>query len=150
MGEDLIYEGIGSVTATFKVSDTTQTYLKTNHLNAATGNVDINGKQLAVKLGTDGTVGFGASTPTVADALFGIILAYEMDGHATVRFRGGSDYVPTKEAITTGLKQLVVNDKGQLVVLADAVATSTLTKGGKEAEVVKESKAGNLFASIIL
>lgn len=150
MNKFVSFEGIGYVAATFPVDSTTQTYLKTNYTEPTTGNVDINGKQLAVKLGTDGKVGFGASTPTAADALLGIIMAYEMDGFATVQIAGGVDEVPTKAAITGGLQQLVVNNKGQIEVLADAVATSTLTKGGKAVEVVIPSTSGNLYASIIL
>lgn len=150
MNKIVDFNGIGYVAATFPVDSTTQTYLKTNHLNASTGNVDINGKNLAVKLGTDGTVGFGAASPTSADAMLGVIIAYEMDGFASVQISGGIDEVPTKEAVTTGIKQIAVNDKGQMVVLADSVAASALTKGGKEIAVVKPSTAENLFASIIL
>lgn len=150
MNKMVSFEGIGYVAATFPVDSTTQNYLKTNYTEPTTGNVDINGKQLAVKLGTTGEVGFGASTPTTADALLGIIMAYEMDGYATVQIAGGVDEVPTKSAINAGLQQLVVNNKGQIEVLADAVATSTLTKGGKAVEVVKPSTSGNLYASIIL
>lgn len=150
MNKFVDFNGIGYVAATFPVDETTQTYLKTNHLNASTGNVDINGKNLAVKLGTDGTVGFGAATPTAADAMLGVIVAYEMDGFASVQIAGGIDGVPTKEAITGGMKQIAVNNKGEMVVLADSVAASSLTKGGKEIAVVKPSTSGNLFASIIL
>lgn len=140
------YEGIGYVAATFEVDSTTQSYLKENHLNASTGNVDINGKQLAVKLGTDGKVGFGASTPTAADALFGVIMAYEMDGFASVQIIGCLDNVPTSAAITSGNQPLVVNNKGELVALA---ATSSAA-GGKDTFVLKPSKTGSLFASIKL
>lgn len=150
MNKIVSFEGIGYVAATFPVDSTTQTYLKTNCTNPQTGNVDINGKKLAVKLGTDGTVGFGAASPTAADALLGIIVAYEMDGFASVQIAGGVDEVPTKEAITSGIKQVVVNNKGQMEVLADTVATSTLTKGGRELKVVTPSTSDNLFASIIL
>ena len=150
MSKNVDFNGIGYVAATFPVDSTTITYLKANHLNASTGNVDINGKNLAVKLGTDGKVGFGAETPTAADALIGVIVAYEMDGYASVQLFGGIDEVPTKAAITGGVKQLVVNNKGELVVLADTMATSALTKGGSEALVVKPSTSSNLFASIVL
>lgn len=150
MNKFVDFNGIGYVAATFPVDETTQTYLKTNHLNASTGNVDINGKNLAVKLGTDGTVGFGAVSPTAADAMLGVIVAYEMDGFASVQIAGGIDEVPTKEAITGGMKQIAVNNKGEMVVLADNVAASALTKGGKEIAVVKPSTSSNLFASIIL
>lgn len=150
MNKIVSFDKIGYVAATFPVDSTTITYLKNNHTNSQTGNVDINGKNLAVKLGTDGKVGFGAETPTAADALVGVIMSYEMDGFASVQFFGGIDGVPTKVAITGGNKQLVVNNKGELVELADAIASSDLTKGGAETLVVSPSTSGNLFASIIL
>ena len=140
MNKIVDFNGIGYVAATFEVDATTQAYLKANHLNAETGNVDINGLNLAVKLGTDGKVGFGASTPTSADALVGIIMAYEMDGYASVQIAGGVDEVPTKEAVEAGRKELVVNNKGQIEVLA----------GGAAVKVAKPSSSGSLFASIIL
>lgn len=150
MNKIVSFEGIGYVAATFPVDSTTQTYLKTNCTNPQTGNVDINGKNMAVKLNEDGTVGFGASTPTSKDAILGVIVAYEMDGFASVQFVGGIDEVPTKAEIKGGIKQIVVNNKGQIEELADTVATSTLTKGGKEVRIVKPSASDNLFASIIL
>ena len=150
MNKIVSFNGIGYVAATFPVNQTTQTYLKTNHTNASTGNVDVNGMNLAVKLNNDGTVGFGASTPTAADALLGIMIAYEMDGFATIQIMGGIDEVPTKAAITTGLKSLVVNDKGQIEELNASVSDSSLTKGGKDTFVVLPSAVGNLYASIIL
>ena len=150
MNKIVSFEGIGYVAATFPVDSTTQTYLKTNYTEPTTGNVDVNGKKLAVKLGTDGKVGFGASTPTAADALLGIMVAYEMDGFATIQIAGGVDEVPTKAAVTGGIQQAVVNNKGQMEVLADSVASSSLTKGGREVKVVTPSTSGNLFASIIL
>lgn len=140
MNKIVDFNGIGYVAATFEVDATTQAYLKANHLNAETGNVDINGLNLAVKLGTDGKVGFGASTPTSADALLGIVMAYEMDGYASVQIAGGVDEVPTKEAVEAGRKELVVNNKGQIEVLA----------GGAVVKVAKPSSSGSLFASIIL
>lgn len=147
MNKIVDFNGIGYVAATFPVDAATQTYLKANHLNASTGNVDINGKNLAVKMGADGKVGFGASTPTAADALLGVIMAYEMDGFASVQITGGIDNVPTSAAITAGVNQpLVVNNKGEMSTLA---ATSTAA-GGREVRVVKPSTADNLFASIIL
>lgn len=150
MNKIVDFEGIGYVAATLPVDSTTIAYLKANHLNSETGNVDVNGKKLAVKLGEDGKVGFGASSPTAADALFGIIVAYEMDGFASVQIAGGIDEVPTAEAITTGRKQIVVDGTGSIKVLADAVATSALTKGGREVSVVKAATSSNKFASIIL
>ena len=133
------FNAIGYVAATFPVSADAQTYLKTHHLNAKTGNVDINGKNLAVKLNEDGTVGFGAGAAT--DALLGIIIAYEMDGSASVQLIGGRDEVPTAAAIKAGVKGLVVNAKGEIVESAD---------GGKQVIVAKPSTAENLFASIML
>lgn len=150
MNKIVDFNGIGYVAATFPVDATTQAYLKTNHLNAKTGNVDINGKNLAVKLGTDGKVGFGASTPTAADSLLGVIIAYEMDGFASVQITGGIDNVPTAEAITAGRKELVVDNAGKLKVLASSISSSTLTAGGRETTVAKPSATGSLFASIIL
>lgn len=150
MSKIVDFNGIGYVAATFPVDATTIAYLKANHLNAQTGNVDINGKNLAVKLGTDGKVGFGAETPTGADALLGIIMAYEQDGFASVQIAGGIDEVPTAEAITSGMKQLVVDKTGALKVLATAVASSALTAGGREVAVVKPADSTNKLASIIL
>lgn len=142
MNKMVSFEGIGYVAATFPVDSTTQTYLKTNYTEPTTGNVDINGKQLAVKMGTDGTVGFGAASPTKADALLGIIMAYEMDGYASVQIIGGVDNVPTKAAITTGRQSLVVNDKGQIEVLSAG--------GARDTVVAQASTSSNLYASIIL
>lgn len=146
MNKIVDFNKIGYVAATFPVDDTTIAYLKANHLNAKTGNVDINGKNLAVKLGTDGKVGFGAATPTAADAVLGIIMAYEMDGFASVQITGGIDGVPTKAAITAGRQPLVVNNDGTISTLA---ATSSAA-GGREITVAKPSATGNLFTSIIL
>lgn len=140
MNKIVDFNGIGYVAATFEVDETTQAYLKANHTDASTGNVDINGLNLAVKLGEDGKVGFGASTPTTADALLGVIMAYEMDGFASVQIAGGIDEVPTKEAVTAGRQALAVNNKGEIEVLT----------GAREATVAKPSASSNLFASIIL
>ncbi len=134
------FDKIGYVAATFPVDETTQAYLKANHLKASTGNVDINGKNLAVKLGEDGKVGFGASSATAADALLGIIMSYEMDGFASVQIAGGVDNVPTSAAIKGGNQALAVNNKGEIVVVTGAKATT----------VAKPSTSNNLFASIIL
>ena len=138
MNKFVDFESIGYVAATFPVADATITYLKQNHLNAATGNVDINGKKLAVKLGADGKVGFGAGA--AADKLLGIIVAYEMDGFASVQIAGGVDEVPTSAAVEAGRQALVVNAKGEIVVV----------EGGREATVAKPSTSDNKFASIIL
>lgn len=136
MTKQTSFEGIGYVAATFPVDEATQTYLKTNHLNASTGNVDINGKQLAVKIDEEGKVGFG----TGAEALLGIIMAYEMDGFASVQIYGGLDNVPTASALKSGIKGLAVDKDGNIVE----------AEGVKERMVVKPSEADNLFASIIL
>lgn len=137
MNKIVSFEGIGYVAATFPVDAATQDYLKKNHL-ATTGNVDINGKKLAVKLGADGKVGFG--TGTAADKLLGIIVAYEMDGFASVQIAGGVDEVPTSAAVTAGRQALVVNAKGEIVVV----------EGGREVTVAMPSTTDNKFASIIL
>lgn len=141
MNKSVRFNGIGYVAATFPVSAAAISYLKENHTEPTTGNVDINGKNLAVKLNTDGTVGFGSSTTAAGDALLGIIIAYEMDGFASVQIKGGIDYVPTKEAVTTGPKKLAVNNKGEIVV--DAT-------NGREVPVVLPSTSEEKFASIIL
>lgn len=137
MNKIVSFESIGYVAATFPVDAATQDYLKKNHL-ATTGNVDINGKKLAVKLGADGKVGFG--TGTAADKLLGIIVAYEMDGFASVQIAGGVDGVPTSAAVTAGRQALVVNAKGEIVVV----------EGGREVTVAMPSTTDNKFASIIL
>lgn len=142
MNKIVSYEGIGYMAATFKVKAETITALKRDYTNPQTGNVDINGKKLAVKLNDDNTVGFGASTATAADALLGIIVAYEMDGFATVQLAGGVDGVPTKAQIKSGMQSLGVNDKGQIEVVLDGKARNTTVAIGSEAE--------DLYASIIL
>lgn len=136
MNKIVDFNGIGYVAATFEVDANTQAYLKANHLNASTGNVDINGKNLAVKLGEDGKVGFG----TGAEALLGIIMAYEMDGFCSVQIAGGIDEVPTAAELTAGVKGLAVDAKGNIVA----------AEGGKTVTVAKPSTADNLYASIIL
>lgn len=137
MNKFVDFNGIGYVAATFPVSAAAQTYLKANHLNAKTGNVDVNGKNLAVVLGTDGTVGFGTGT----EPLLGIMIVYEMDGFATVQLKGGIDNVPTAAALTSGVKGLSANASGAIVAASE---------GGKEAIVAKPSAADSLYASIVL
>lgn len=137
MNKIVDFNGIGYVAATFPVDASAITYLKANHLNAKTGNVDINGKNLAVTLGTDGKVKFGTGT----EPLLGIIMTYEMDGFAAVQIKGGVDKVPTAAALTAGVKGLAVNAAGAIVAAAE---------GGKEAIVAKPSAADSLYASIIL
>ena len=141
MNKIVSFEGIGYVAATFPVSSATKTYLQTNHTNAKTGNVDINGLNLAVTLNTDGTVGFPASGIA---PLFGIIKAYEMDGFASVQIIGGIDEVPTAAATNAGLQELSVSTAGKL--------TATTGEGavGKQVAVTIPSTSTNLFASIIL
>ena len=51
MNKIVDFNKIGYVAATFEVDATTQAYLKANHSNAKTGKVEINGLNLAVKLG---------------------------------------------------------------------------------------------------
>lgn len=138
MNKIVDFNGIGYVAATFEVDSTTQAYLKANHLDASTGNVDINGLNLAVKLGEDGKVGFG--TGVAADALLGFIVAYEMDGFCSVQIAGGIDEVPTAAELTAGRKALAVDAAGNVVAV----------EGAREVTVAKPSTTDNLFASIIL
>ena len=139
MNKMVSYDGIGYVAATFKVDATTKAYLEANKVNPKTGNVDINDARLAVKLNTDGTVGFGASTPTTADAVFGVIIAYEMDGFATIQTEGYVEGVPTAAAINAGVKTLAVNNAGVVASVADTDSA---------AKVVVPSASGNLFATL--
>ena len=106
MSKIVSYDGIGYVAATYPVDSTTKAYLLANKVNGQTGNVDINNDRLAVKLNSDGTVGFGAASPTTADAVFGIIIAYEMDGFASIQMSGYVEGVPTTAAINAGVKTL--------------------------------------------
>lgn len=138
MNKIVDFNKIGYVAATFEVDSATQAYLKANHLNAATGNVDINGLNLAVKLGADGKVGFGAGA--ASDALLGFIMAYEADGFCSVQIGGGIDEVPTAAALVAGRKSLAVDAAGKVV----------LVEGAREVTVAKPSTSENLFASIIL
>ena len=240
MGKIVSYDGIGYVAATYPVDSATKTILLANFVNPQTGNVDINGKNLAVRLNSSGQVGFGevdsgagtagvytltistlgvagdkikigeteltfvandatptgnqvkvgatpaaseqatniatflnaqtsglkdvftiaASTNTITftqkvkgegdrpsvtvtklaetgtlvativtttegelaysadDALFGIIIAYEQDGYATVQTKGYVDEVPTIGALNAGVKSLVANNRGKLVSIS--------------------------------
>lgn len=138
MNKIVDFNGIGYVAATFPVDSATKTYLATNYTNAKTGNVDVNGKNLAVTLNADGTVGIPSSDPAI---LLGVIIAYEMDGFASVQIKGGIDEVPTAEALDAGVQGLKVNSAGKIVAAVS---------GGKEVAVAKPSTAGSLFASIIL
>ena len=138
MNKIVDFDAIGYVAATFPVAEAAKTYLKSNHLNALTGNVDVNGKNLVVTLKADGTVGFG--TGAASDKLLGVMRTYEQDGFAAVQISGGVDLVPTASALTAGRRALAVNAKGELVEV----------EGGREATVAKPSETENLFASIIL
>lgn len=140
MNKNVSFEGIGYVAATFPVNATTKTYLVANHTNAKTGNVDVNGMKLAVKLDEEGKVGFGAAEPTSADALLGILVDYEMDGFASVQIEGCIDDVPTAAVVTGGRKSLAVNNKGEVVVVS----------GAREVSVAKPSTSQNKKVSIIL
>ena len=137
MNKMVSFDQIGALAATFPVDSATQETLKSKFLNTATGDVDINGKNLAVKLNEDGTVGFGTGTTT--DGLFGVIVAYEMDGYASVQIRGGVDNVPTSAAIKGGFKQLVAAADGKVAEL----------EGGNKVAVVIPSTADELYASVI-
>ena len=139
MNKMVSFDGIGYVAATFKVDATTKAYLEANKVNPKTGNVDINDARLAVKLNTDGTVGFGASTPTTADAVFGVIIAYEMDGFASVQTEGYVEGVPTAAAINAGVKTLAVNNAG---------VVSSVSDTDSAAKVVVPSASANLFATL--
>ena len=140
MNKIVSYDGIGYVAATYPVDSTTKTYLEANKLNTKTGNVDINDARLAVKLNSDGTVGFGASSPTTADAVFGIIIAYEMDGYATVQTSGYVEGVPTAAAINAGVKTLAVNNAG---------VVSSVDSTDSRAEVILPSQVGALNATLL-
>lgn len=140
MNKMVSYDGIGYVAATYPVDSTTKTYLLANKVNAKTGNVDINDARLAVKLNSDGTVGFGASTPTTADAVFGIIIAYEMDGFATVQTSGYVEGVPTVAAIDSGVKTLAVNNAG---------VVKSVDSTDSRAEVIVPSTATALNATLL-
>lgn len=140
MNKFVSFNDIGYVAATFPVDAATQTYLKANHTNPKTGNVDINGKNLGVALGTDGTVTLPTGNNTAS--LLGIVIAYEMDGFASVQIKGGVDNVPTAAALTTGVKGLVVNASGAIAAGSEGAGTVAI--------VAKPSTANSLYASIIL
>lgn len=139
MNKFVSFNDIGYVAATFPVDSATQTYLASNYTNPKTGNVDINGKNLAVALGTDGTVNIPSSGTA---SLLGIVIAYEMDGFASVQIKGGIDDVPTAAALTTGVKGLEVDANGAIVAGSNGAGTVAI--------VAKPSTSNSLFASIIL
>ena len=240
MNKMVSYNRIGYVAATFPVDSATKTILAANFTNPKTGNIDINGKNLAVRLNASGQVGFGevdesagtagvytltistmgvagdkikigdteltfvaeSATPTgnqvkvgetpsaseqaeniatflnaqssglkdvftienstntitftqkvkgegdrptvtatklaetgtivaaivtttegelaysADDALFGVIVAYEQDGYASVQTKGYIDEVPAIGALNSGVKSLVVNNRGKLASIS--------------------------------
>lgn len=240
MNKIVSYDKIGYIAATYPVDSATKTILAANFTNPKTGNIDINGKNLAVRLNASGQVGFGevdedagtagvytltistlgvagdkikigdteltfvaenatptgnqvkvGETPSAAeqaeniatflnaqssglkdvftianstntitftqkvkgegdrptvtvtklaetgtlvaaivtttegelahsadDALFGVIIAYEQDGYATVQTKGYIDEVPTVGALNAGVKTLVANNRGKLVSIS--------------------------------
>lgn len=132
MNKLLSYNDIGYEAATFKVDDTTKSYLEKNYYDAGTGRVDINGKNLAVALTGDNTVGFGAETPTATNALFGIIIAYEEDGYASVQYKGFVEDVETTGAIALNTRALAVNEKGIVTTVEGANARAIVTKASTE------------------
>lgn len=263
MNKMVSYDKIGYIAATYPVDSATKTILLANFVNPKTGNVDINGKNLAVRLNTSGQVGFGevdegagragvytltistlgvagdkikigeteltfvandatptgnqvkvGATPTAAeqaeniatflnaqssglkdvftiadstntitftqkvkgegdrpsvtvtklaetgtlvatiatttegelaysadDALFGIIMAYEQDGYATVQTKGYVDEVPTIGALNAGVKSLVANNRGKLVSIS-SVKSRGIT--------ILPSTEGNLETTVLL
>lgn len=129
MAKILGYNEIGYVAATFKVDATTIAALKANYLNVETQRVDVNGKNLGVVLTGDNTVGFGAgSSAASTDALFGIMIAYEEDGYATVMTKGYLENVPTVGAVTLGTSELAVNNVGLIDEVSGAVTKARAIK----------------------
>lgn len=137
MAKILGYEEIGYLAATFKVDEATIAYLKENHLDASTGRVDVNGKKLAVALKGDNTVGFGDGTE--ASVLFGIIIAYEQDGYATVMTKGYLEEVPTAAAVAINSRNLVVDAAGKIKTAGNAVS---------KANIIKAATSEDLFVTI--
>ena len=129
MAKILGYNEIGYVAATFKVNATTIATLKSDYTNAETQRVDVNGKNLGVVLTADNTVGFGAgSSAASTDALFGIMIAYEEDGYATVMTKGYLENVPTVGAVTLGSSELAVNNKGLIDEVSGAATKARAIK----------------------
>lgn len=257
MNKMVSYNRIGYIAATYKVDSATKTILTENFTNVKTGNVDINGKNLAVRLNANGEVGFGevdnnagtqgvytltistlgvagdkikigdteltfvansatptgnqvkvGATPSAAeqaeniadflnaqtaglkdvftiadstntitftqkvkgegdkpsvtvtklaetgtlvaaietttegelaysadDALFGIIVAYEQDGYATVQTKGYIDEVPTVGALDAGVKSLVANNRGKLVSISSVKSRGITIVPSTEADL---------------
>lgn len=88
------------------------------------GEIDINNMNLAVKLTGEGTVGFGPAAPTLADKLFGVILSYSTDQMVAVKKTGGVDSVPASGTFAAGDMGLAVNNKGQVVKVANTPGLS--------------------------
>lgn len=141
MSKELDFNGIGYKAATFEVDATTKAALIASYTDAVTGKVDANGKNLAVKLTGDNKVGFGAATPTAADALFGIMIAYEQDGYATVQYAGFVPSVETTAAVAVGVKTLAVNDAGKVTSVADTAS---------RAEVIKAATTEDKYITIVM
>ena len=139
MAKILGYEEIGYVAATFKVDDNTVASLKANHLDASTGRVDVNGKKLVVALKGDHTVGFG--TGTANDAVFGVMVAYEQDGYATVMTSGYLEEVPTAKAVALGASNLAVDANGKVTVVDGAAS---------KAQAIKAATSSDLYITIKL
>lgn len=139
MAKILGYEEIGYVAATFKVDDTTIATLKANHLNASTGRVDVNGKKLVVALTGDHTVGFGKGAAT--DAVFGVMVAYEQDGYATIMTSGYLEEVPAAKAVSVGATNLAVDANGKVTVVEGA---------SSKAQAIKAATSDDLYITIKL
>lgn len=132
MVKQVIVEGIGVDAVTLKVNQSTKEYLEANFKDAATGKVDVNGKNLAVKLTGDNEVGFGSGA--ASDALFGIILTYEQDGFAAVQYRGFAAEVETTAAVAVGVKTLAVNNAGKVVSVDSAEGRGLVTKAATSSD----------------
>ena len=135
MNKIVDFDKIGYVAATFPVADETISKLKETYTNPQTGNVDVNGKNLAVTLGNDNKVKFG----TGEEALLGIIMAYEMDGFASVQITGGVSEVPTKAELKSGIKKLGVDADGKIVEVEAGRPTTVAigaTTEGKLATII--------------
>ena len=139
MVREVSFEGIGYQAATFKVDETTVAALKEKYLDAATGKVDVAGKNLGVKLSGDDTVGFG--TGAAEDALFGIIVKYEEDGFASVQYAGFAVEVPTTGAIALANTELAVDASGLVANVTGAKSNGIVTKA---------ATSGDKFATIKL
>lgn len=90
---------------------------------------------------TDGTIVATIATTTEGelpysadDALFGIIMAYEKDGYASVQIKGYADEVPAADVLNAGISSLVVNNRGKILSISSVksngmvIVPSTETK----------------------